>query len=49
MKRLTNQQIIEAYHSAKKLKLDTRFIHLLEVELEERSLLTNGCDLQISS
>lgn len=38
MNKLTDDLLIESYHKAKKLKLSTDFIRLIESEIHRRSL-----------
>ncbi|MFT4412715.1 sporulation histidine kinase inhibitor Sda [Fredinandcohnia humi] len=38
MKKLSDELLIESYFKAKKLKLSPDFIHLIEAEIQRRSL-----------
>lgn len=41
MKRLSDEQLFEAYCKAHHLKLSDEFIYLIELELQRRSLTVN--------
>ena len=45
MSKMSSELLLESYYKAKELKLSPEFIHLLELEIQKRSLFQPSLEL----